>query len=66
MVVLLKRRNLKAKKKDREINRDISIAVDIILKGLEPIEDVTSRLDRIEALLAMQIESEKAIIINIH
>jgi hypothetical protein len=62
----VKRRNLKAKKKDREINRDISIAVDIILKGLEPIEDVTSRLDRIEALLAMQIESEKAIIINIH
>ena len=62
----MKRRNLKAKKKDREINRDISIAVDIILKGLEPIEDVTSRLDRIEALLAMQIESEKAIIINIH
>jgi hypothetical protein len=48
------------------VNRDVSIAVDIILKGLEPIEDVTSRLDRIEALLAMQIESEKAIIINIH
>ena len=61
---MLKRR--KVKKREKAINRDVSIAVDVILKGLEPIEDITSRLDRIEGLLAMQIESENSVIINIH
>ena len=55
------------KRKKKAEQQDISIAVDIILKGLEPIEDITSRLERIENLLAkLQIEPEKAIIIHLN
>ncbi len=55
------------KRKKKAEQQDISIAVDIILKGLEPIENITSRLDRIENLLAkMQTEPKKAIIINLN
>ena len=53
----MKKRKLKVRKRDREINRDISVMTDILL----------IKLDRIEGQLAnLQAEPEQAIIVNIN
>jgi hypothetical protein len=53
----VKKRKLKVRKRDREINRDISVMTDILL----------IKLDRIEGQLAnLQAEPEQAIIVNIN
>ena len=57
---MVKRRNLKAKKKDREINRDISIAVDVILFKLDRIEQ------KLDDKIQIEPEQKQTIILNLN